>query len=127
MKHLLNGVAIAAVIAIAAPAWAQAPGTLVNPPPAAAARPSTAPASPAKRPASKGIGSSSDRVANQLNRAELARTLAPAVSAAPMVPVAGYPPPYPPAWGYPPPYPRPWWGYRPYPPPWWGYPRPYCG
>jgi hypothetical protein len=119
MKHLLGGVAIAVFIAVAVPAWAQVPGTLVNP---AAARPSAAPAPRAKRPGRQGIGRPSDRVADRLNRAELARTSAPGAAGAPMVPAAGYPPPYPPPWGYPPPYPRPWWGY---PRPWWGYPRPY--
>jgi hypothetical protein len=125
MKHPLNGAAIAAVIAIAAPAWAQAPGTLVNPPAPAAAARSTAPASPAKRPVSKGLGASRDRIADRLNRAELT-TLARGTSVAPMVPVAGYPPPYPapwwgyrPLWRYPPPYPAPWWGYP------WRYPRLY--
>jgi hypothetical protein len=127
MKHPLNGVAIAAVIAITAPAWAQTPAIAPSLPAAAPGAPLPPPPAPhAKRPAAKGIGSSRDRVADQLNRAELARSLASGASAAPMVPVAGYPPPYPPPWGYPPPYPRAWWGYRPlYPTPWWGYPRPY--
>jgi pyruvate dehydrogenase E2 component (dihydrolipoamide acetyltransferase) len=53
MKHLLNGVAIAAVLAIAAPAWAQqaqAPEPAQEPAPAPAAAPmapGTAPGTPA--------------------------------------------------------------------------------
>ena len=43
MKHLLNGVAIAAALAIAAPAWAQAPMT----PGGAGAPSAAAPAAPA--------------------------------------------------------------------------------
>ncbi|MGH7094636.1 MAG: hypothetical protein ACREFB_14015 [Stellaceae bacterium] len=43
MKHLLNGVAIAAVLAITAPAWAQkAPMTPAAPPPMAAPAPAMA-------------------------------------------------------------------------------------
>jgi hypothetical protein len=45
MKHLLNGVAIAAALAIAAPAWAQAPMTPTAP--SKAAPKAAAPASPA--------------------------------------------------------------------------------
>src|SRR6266851_2074005 len=42
MKHLLNGVAIAAALAIAAPAWAQAPMTPASGAPKAAAAPAAA-------------------------------------------------------------------------------------
>ena len=52
MKHLLNGVAIAAALAIAAPAWAQAPMTPGAPKPAAAA-PAPAAAAPAAPTAAK--------------------------------------------------------------------------
>ncbi len=99
MKHLLNGVAIAAVLAIAAPVWAQAPMTPLtagpNPsggasaPPAAAA-PAAAPMAPAHhaqmhhaqmhhRPmrhhwAHKGkMMGAGDAMTEQLNREELAR------------------------------------------------------
>ena len=44
MKHLLNGVAIAAALAIAAPAWAQAPMTPAAKSPPKAAAPAAAPA-----------------------------------------------------------------------------------
>jgi len=87
MKHLLNGVAIAAALAIAAPAWAQAPMT---PKAAAPAAPkAAAPAAPAAgapmapmaskmrhkrgamhRMARRGGG---DSTTDQLNREELAR------------------------------------------------------
>src|SRR5690242_12551296 len=89
MKHLLNGVAIAATLAIAAPVWAQAPTT--SPPPAAPAAaapaaPGPAAAAPAAakqrhhRPmrhmAHKGhmrkMGAG-DMMTEQLNREELAR------------------------------------------------------
>src|SRR6187397_968429 len=90
MKHLLNGVAIAAVLAIAAPAWAQAPMTPGAPAPGAAppAAAAAAPAAPkaAKqrhhrpmRTAAKGgkrgkvrVGAG-DSMTSQLNREELAR------------------------------------------------------
>ena len=87
MKHLLNGVAIAAALAIAAPAWAQAPMT---PKAAAPAAPkAAAPAAPAagapmapmaskqrhkrgmKRMMAKRGGAMS--TTDQLNREELAR------------------------------------------------------
>jgi hypothetical protein len=133
VKHLLSGVAIAAVMAIAAPVWAQAPSPAVPPIAAVAttaAPPSAAPMPRAKRPARRGIGTPKDRVADQLNRAELGRTFPPAAAAAPVLPAApGYapaypPPPYPPPRGYPPAYYPPPWGYPPpYPPPY--PPRPY--
>ena len=44
MKHLLNGVAIAAALAIAAPAWAQAPMTPAAKSAPKAAAPAAAPA-----------------------------------------------------------------------------------
>ncbi len=87
MKHLLNGVAIAALLAIAAPAWAQAPAPAAPAPAAPAAAPTTAapnaaaPMAPMagkqrhKRMmhhtmAKRGAG---DNATDQLNREELAR------------------------------------------------------
>jgi hypothetical protein len=96
MKHLLNGVAIAAALAIAAPVWAQAPTAPSSPPkaPAAAAAP-MAPMAGAKRApmagkqrhkrmkramAKRGMrgmrgmrGGGGDMMTDQLNRDELAR------------------------------------------------------
>ena len=87
MKHLLNGVAIAAALAIAAPAWAQAPMTPKAAAPAApkAAAPAAptagAPTAPmaskqrhkrgGKRMARRGGPAMS--MTDQLNREELAR------------------------------------------------------
>ena len=103
MKHLLNGVAIAAALAIAAPVWAQAPATPSSPPkaPAAAAAPAMpaagakmapmagAPMAPmagkqrhkrmhrymARRGMHRGMrgGGGGDMMTDQLNRDELAR------------------------------------------------------
>jgi hypothetical protein len=83
MKHLLNGVAIAAALAIAAPAWAQtAPMTPGAPkaPPAASAPAPAAKAPAAKRHratrharGSKAKASRGDQMTEQLNREELAR------------------------------------------------------
>jgi hypothetical protein len=88
MKHLLNGVAIAAALAIAAPAWAQAPmtPTAKTAPKAAAPAPATpaagAPAAPmaskqrhkrgSHRMARRGRGGA-PTMTDQLNREELAR------------------------------------------------------
>jgi hypothetical protein len=80
MKHLLNGVAIAAALAIAAPVWAQAPMTPASPgAPKAAAAP-MAPMAPMAgkqrhkrmmhRMAKRGPAESTT---DQLNREELAR------------------------------------------------------
>jgi hypothetical protein len=158
MKHLLSGVALAAVVAVTAPVGAQAPVTQedfaralrpipaapnrthVDPPATSAAaaqsaappasasdQPATArpkrrsirPATPEASAAPKGPGQPNDRIADQLNRAELGRLPAPDTPAAPGY--APYPPPaYPAPWGYPPAPPP--WGY---PPPPWGYPRSY--
>jgi hypothetical protein len=89
MKHLLNGFAIAAALAIAAPVWAQAPMT-PSAPKAAAEAPSTY-APPAKhaykqrhkRPMHYAArhghkryargGGGGDQMTDQLNREELAR------------------------------------------------------
>ena len=88
MKHLLNGVAIAAALAIAAPAWAQAPMTPAAKSPPKAAAPAAAPAAAepmkpmamgkqrhkrggAKRMARRGGPAMS--MTDQLNREELAR------------------------------------------------------
>ena len=89
MKHLLNGVAIAAALVIAAPAWAQAPMTPGAPkapsaaPPAAAAAPAAPAASKQRhRPmrhaakskgGKKGMRAGGDSMTEQLNREELAR------------------------------------------------------
>jgi hypothetical protein len=99
MKHLLNGVAIAAVLAIAAPVWAQAPASPSSPPkaPPAAAAPAAgakmapmagAPMAPmagkqrhkrmhrymARRGMHRGMGGGGgDMMTDQLNRDELAR------------------------------------------------------
>jgi len=90
MKHLLNGVAIAAALAIAAPAaWAQAPMTPKSSAPKAAAAPAAAPTAgaPAAPMASKqrhkrggkhyarrgGRGGPAMSMTDQLNREELAR------------------------------------------------------
>ena len=86
MKHLLNGVAIAAALAIAAPAWAQAPMTPAAKSPPKAAAPAAAPAAGApmapmaskqrhKRGATKRMARRGGAVSmtDQLNREELAR------------------------------------------------------
>lgn len=105
MKQLLNGVAIAAALVIAAPAFAQAPKA---PPPAAAPAASAAPA--AKAPAAKapmaakqmhhramrhvahhghmGKKNAGDAMTDQLNREELARIQGGAPGA-PMPPPPG--------------------------------------
>jgi hypothetical protein len=86
MKHLLNGVAIAAVLALAAPALAQnAPMTPATPPAAAPAAKAPAPATsaPMKMPMAKKpmhhmamkrhwVGEG-DKMTEQLNEQELAR------------------------------------------------------
>lgn len=92
MKHLLNGVMVAAALAIAAPVWAQAPMT----PGAPARAPAAAPAAPmagaggaqmaapqrhhrrhmrkvARRGGRMRGGGGGDSMANQLNREELSR------------------------------------------------------
>ena len=89
MKHLLNGVAIAAALTIAAPAWAQAPMTPGAPKaPAAAAAPAPAAGAPMKatkagkqrhhrmmRHAARHgkMKNAGDQMTQQLNREELAR------------------------------------------------------
>jgi hypothetical protein len=96
MKHLLNGVVIAAALAIAAPAWAQAPMTPKAAAPAApaAGAPMAPMASPMRhkrgmRHMAKHGGAMS--TTDQLNREELARIQGG--GAAPMPPggVAGQP------------------------------------
>ena len=86
MKHLLSGVAIAAVVAIAAPVWAQtsAPMTPSSSAPAAAAPSGAAPMTTHARHKrvhhrmvmrhgrTKGRGTT-DNIANQLNSQELQR------------------------------------------------------
>ena len=56
MKHLLNGVAIAAALAIAAPVWAQAPMTPSSPPKAPMAGAPMAPMGGAPRDLTVGRG-----------------------------------------------------------------------
>jgi hypothetical protein len=94
MKHLLNGVAVVAALAIAAPVWAQtsAPMAPSSRAPAAAAPAATAPTASAAAPAAptakarhkrvshhkatrRGMTgkASPDNIANQLNAQELAR------------------------------------------------------
>jgi len=82
MKHLLNGVAIAAALAIAAPAWAQAPMTPSSGAPKAAAAPAAAAAPTASKQrhkrayhhaARKGKMAPGEMMTEQLNREELAR------------------------------------------------------
>jgi hypothetical protein len=97
MKHLLNGVAIAAALAIAAPVWAQAPMKPASPaaPKAAAAAPAAgAPAAPAAakqrhkrgpmRVAKRGAAESTT---DQLNRQELARIQGGGAAGAPAQPM----------------------------------------
>ena len=98
MKHLLNGVAIAAVLAIAAPAWAQAPAAAPakTAPAAMAPAPSTkaAMAPKAKRPMRHHAAmhgkmhkaSAGDQMTEQLNREELARIQGAAPPAPPAPP-----------------------------------------
>ncbi len=129
MKHLLSGVAIAAMLSVAAAAWAETPMTPATPQPAAAApsHPATAAhkAIPQRRIRRQRYAmSGSDHVANQLNAAELGRLNAgpyppPTPGYMPAYPSPAYAPPYAAPWGYPPPppYPSPWG----YPPPPWGY------
>ncbi|HEV2335713.1 MAG TPA: hypothetical protein VGS13_09475 [Stellaceae bacterium] len=80
MKHLLNGVAIAAALAIAAPAWAQAPAAPAAP--SAAAPMAGAPMAPMagkqrhKRMMRRHMtrrGAPAESTTDQLNREELAR------------------------------------------------------
>ena len=88
MKHLLNGVAIAAALAIAAPAWAQAPMTPAAKSPPKAAAPAAAPAAGAptapmaskqrhkrgaRTYARRGARGGAVSMTDQLNREELAR------------------------------------------------------
>jgi hypothetical protein len=98
MKYLLNGVVVAAALAIAAPVWAQAPAAAPGAapaaaPPAAGAPMAAKPAMQKHRPMrhagghhkmmKKGAG---DQMTEQLNREELARIsggAAPAMPAAP--------------------------------------------
>jgi hypothetical protein len=76
MKHLLNGVAVAAALAIAAPAWAQ-----MNTPMSPSA-PAAPPAASTEAPAAK--SSSDNSTTEQLNRQELSRIqTGPAPMAAP--------------------------------------------
>jgi len=101
MKHLLNGVAIAAVFAIAAPALAQnAPMTPASPPAKSAPAPKAAASAPAKastampkkpmhrmvRRRGGGMANEGDRMTEELNRQELARLSG---GGAPMPPSGG--------------------------------------
>ncbi len=83
MKHLLNGVAIAAALAIAAPAWAQAPAAAPAAPAAPAAGAPMAPMAPmagkqrhtrvTHHHVEKIARHPGDAATDQLNREELAR------------------------------------------------------
>ena len=102
MKHLLNGVAIAAALAIAAPAWAQAPMT-----PAAKTAPKAAPKAAAAAPATGAPMASKQRhkrggkhyarrggavsMTDQLNREELARIQSGGAASMPQPGFAGQP------------------------------------
>ena len=101
MKHLLNGVAIAAALAIAAPAWAQAPMTPSSGAPSAGAPSAAAPTASKQRHKRTGArhvarrgggkrGAPGDVMTEQLNREELARIQggAPAGMAPPPSPQA---------------------------------------
>jgi len=138
MKHLVHTLAFvaalasggASVVAFALPVWAQSPMTPSQPNSPSSNQPAAAQPAPAAAPdATRPVrhtgrrygGSASDRVANQLNAAELGRVgtrvgTYPARAAYPYAPpyaAPAYPPP--PPWGYPPPYPYPAPGfYRPY-------------
>ena len=82
MKHLLNGVAVVAALAIAAPVWAQTAAPMT---PSSRAPAATAPAAPAAKARHKRMShskatrrgmarkASPDSVANQLNAQELSR------------------------------------------------------
>jgi hypothetical protein len=101
MKHLLNGVAMAAVLALATPAFAQnAPMTPSTPPTAAPAPApktvtSTAPTKPmAKRPirhvaSTKHTMSQGDQMTDQLNQQELARIQGGSTPTPPAAPMPG--------------------------------------
>ena len=105
MKHLLNGVAIAAALAIAAPAWAQAPMTPAAKSAPKAAAPAAAPAAsePAKPMASKQRhkrggakrmarrGGPAMSMTDQLNREELARIQSGGAPAGATTGLAGQP------------------------------------
>src|SRR5260221_13152358 len=86
MKHLLNGVAVVAALAIAAPVWAQTAAPMAPSPRAPApAASAAAPAAPAAKARHKRVShrkamrrgmarkASPDNIANQLNAQELAR------------------------------------------------------
>ena len=92
MKHLLNGVAIVAALAIAAPVWAQTAAPMTPSSGAPAAAPPAAAAAPAAKARHKRVShshkqmshskamrrgtarrTSPDNIANQLNAQELAR------------------------------------------------------
>jgi hypothetical protein len=99
MKHLLNGVAIAAVFALATPVFAQnAPMTPANPPkpaPAAPAAkaPAPAPTTMAKKPMhhmAHHMMGKDDQMTEQLNQQELARITG---GATPPAPAPAAPPP----------------------------------
>ena len=84
MKHLLNGVAIAAALAIAVPAWAQAPASPAAPAAPAAGAPAPAAGAPMAPMAGKqrhkrmhrrmmSRRGPAESTTDQLNREELAR------------------------------------------------------
>jgi hypothetical protein len=79
MKHLLNGVTVAAALAVAAPAWGQAPTTPVSPAAPNAAVPMAPMPGMATKQRHKRVPttmvrhSSGNAMTDQLNREELAR------------------------------------------------------
>jgi hypothetical protein len=94
MKHLLNGVAIAAVFALATPAFAQnAPMTPSTPPKAAPAPAPKAPAPMAKKPVHhmyRHTAGAGDKMTEQLNAQELARIQGGAPPASAPMPPSNY-------------------------------------
>jgi pyruvate dehydrogenase E2 component (dihydrolipoyllysine-residue acetyltransferase) len=102
MKHLLNGVAIAAVFALATPVFAQnAPMTPTTPPKAAPAPAAPAPKAPAPAPMAKKpmhhmahhMTSPGDQMTEQLNQQELARITGGGTPPAPAPAPGAAPPP----------------------------------
>jgi len=94
MKHLLTGVAMAAALAIAAPAWAQsAPSPAPAKPAAAPAKPAAAPMAPmaAKKPVHHWHHrmSAGDQMTEQLNAQELQRIMGGAPPPPPPPPTPG--------------------------------------
>ena len=101
MKQLLNGVAIAAVFALATPVFAQTPPMTPSKPAAPApapkgAAPAPAPKMTATKPMMHHVAhhmmSKDDQMTEQLNQQELSRIMAGSMPAAP-APMPAAPPP----------------------------------